>query len=199
MIDPRDVTKFDRTDAETQEFILFCVSVAGKGAKQIASALDRFLNPNDGSLSPYQKLTMTPFEKIRLYIEWGTLRRQLETSRIGKYTKLTNAFTILANCKYDLMSVTTEQLETIPGIGPKTSRYFILHSRPTKNIACLDTHILAWLRDQGHDAPKKSPTGSVYRQWEKVFCEEADKRGKSVAALDLEIWNERNRSYRNVT
>ncbi len=43
MIDPRKVTKFDRTPEELEEFLLFSVVVAGKGAFQQAKKLDEFI------------------------------------------------------------------------------------------------------------------------------------------------------------
>lgn len=43
MIDPKNITNFDRTDNELEEFALFAIAVAGKSAKTIAPALDRTL------------------------------------------------------------------------------------------------------------------------------------------------------------
>ena len=42
MIDPDDITKFDRTDFELLEFWLFCCIVAGKNSKVQAKKLDEF-------------------------------------------------------------------------------------------------------------------------------------------------------------
>ena len=43
MIDPRKVTKFDRTLEELEEFMLFAIVVAGKNAFQQARKLEQFL------------------------------------------------------------------------------------------------------------------------------------------------------------
>jgi hypothetical protein len=43
MIDPRDVTKFDRTQAELEEYWLFCIVAAGKTAMTQARLLDAYL------------------------------------------------------------------------------------------------------------------------------------------------------------
>ena len=43
MIDPNNVTNPARTAAELEEFLLFCVVVAGKNADQQSLKLERFL------------------------------------------------------------------------------------------------------------------------------------------------------------
>ena len=43
MIDPSNVTNPSRTGPELEEFLLFCVSVAGKNADQQSAKLERFL------------------------------------------------------------------------------------------------------------------------------------------------------------
>jgi len=178
MVDPTDVTKYQRTDEELEEFLLFCVTVAGKTAKHIAIVLDRFL-----------KRVKSPFAYIRKLAREGRLEEKLRECKTGNYKKLAHAFSELANSDLDLRTCTTEDLEEIKGIGPKTSRYFILHSRRNQQIACIDTHILRWLRDQGYDAPKATPTLKKYKELEQIFIKEAKKRRVSIAKLDLDIWN----------
>lgn len=56
-------------------------------------------------------------------------------------------------------------------------------------IACLDTHVLKYLGELGHDVPKTTPTGKKYRELEKAFIEHCDEVGKDIATLDLEVWN----------
>ena len=43
MIDPSDVTKYDRTEEELEEWLLFCIVAAGKTAKTQARLLENFL------------------------------------------------------------------------------------------------------------------------------------------------------------
>ena len=94
----------------------------------------------------------------------------------------------------DLETCTAEDLEAIPGIGQKTSRFFITHSRPNQNYAILDTHILAWLKSLGYnDIPKSTPAGKRYQEIEQLFLFEAKKRNVSAADLDLQIWKERSK------
>lgn len=44
MVDPFDITKYNRTQAELEELLLFCISVAGKNARVTSHNLERFLN-----------------------------------------------------------------------------------------------------------------------------------------------------------
>lgn len=183
MIDPSNITNFERTKEELEEFLLFGICVAGKNSDTQAKKLDSFLKniPHEGS----------PFEKIRFLIRNGEslLEDHLRNVKIGKYYLLVPSFEKLALSNIDLKSISRERLEMFPGIGPKTSRFFILHSREDVNVACLDTHILKWMRDIGYQAPKSTPSGNEYLRLEKNFLQEATERNIHPAVLDLEIWN----------
>jgi hypothetical protein len=43
MITPTTITNYNRTEEELEEFLLFSILVAGKGAEQQAKKLDAFL------------------------------------------------------------------------------------------------------------------------------------------------------------
>lgn len=88
----------------------------------------------------------------------------------------------------NLKSCSVDDLENIYGIGPKTARCFLIHSRPNMRFAGLDTHILKYLRGLGYEVPKTTPTGKKYKEIEQIFLNLVDKSGKSVAEFDLEIW-----------
>jgi len=183
MIDPNQVTNFNRTIPELQEFVLFCAVVAGKSAHQQARKLEWFLEIGEGS----------PFEKI-VQID---LMQRLKESKLGQYNRLYTIFKQIV-C-VDLENCTAEQLEAIPGIGQKTSRFFITHSRPNQNYAILDTHILAWLKSLGYnDIPKSTPSGKRYQEIEQLFLFEAKQRNMSAADLDLQIWKERSKKYEGI-
>lgn len=181
MIDPTNITNFNRTEAELQEFLLFGICVAGKNSDIQAEKLDQFLNSLPQG---------TPFEKIRYACEiTDDLEERMRDVKLGKYYLLVPAFTELAFSDINLQTCSHEELEDFTGIGPKTSRFFILHTRDTLEVACLDVHILRWMRDQGYDAPKSTPSGDRYLELEQSFLQEARDRGIHPAKFDLAIWN----------
>ncbi len=187
MIDPTDITKFDRNEIELQEFFLFCVVVAGKTAVVQAKKLDDFLKPG-------RIRSMTPFEYIKGLRDKEHLHHMVCDAKLGIYKRLTHIFE--QSLYIDLHNVTMEELESIPGIGPKTSRFFVLHSRPEQRIAVLDKHILAWLSEQypHMTIPLATPQSiSRYRELESLYLHEAAKRKLKPEILDLQIWNERAR------
>ncbi len=92
-----------------------------------------------------------------------------------------------------MRTCSVDDLENIYGLGRKTSRCFLIHTRKNARVAGLDVHILKFLRDQGIDAPISTPSSrKKYLELEKTFIEFADKAGKPIAEYDLAIW----RKYR---
>jgi thermostable 8-oxoguanine DNA glycosylase len=180
MIDPTKPTNYTRTKSELEEWLLFCVVVAGKSSFQQSRKLDNFLKLEDYG---------TPFQKIFQMFCKSTLLHNLKKVKMGQYNRIEHVFSVL--CHYEICDITLEVLEGIKGIGPKTSRFYFLHSFPNQEIAVLDTHILSWLRDLGYDAPNSTPNLKKYLELEKIFLFEAKNRGKSPADLDIEIWNNR--------
>ena len=182
MIDPHAITDFERSDATLEEFALFVPAVAGKTASQIALALDRLL-----ASAP----APTPFGVIRTLDQRGALTDAIRDARLGKWRSLTACYRALASDAIDLRACGVEDLEAIPAYGPKSARFFLLHTRPDQRVAVLDTHILAHLRALGHDVPRVTPTsGPGYRRVERLFLEHAESVGRTdLAAYDLEIWS----------
>ena len=174
LIDPATVTNFSRTQEELELFALFCVVVvAGKNSKVQAIKLDQFLS---GS---------SPFHFVRALDNLCCLRDHMVKVKMGQYNRLEKVFRNLL--EVNLRWASLEELEKI--MGMKTARFFLVHSRPSVRAAVLDTHILAWMRTQGYDAPKATPTNpKEYKRLEDLFLAECDKHGKSVAEMDLEIW-----------
>lgn len=186
MIDPKNVTKFDRSDVELREYFLFCTFVAGKNADVQARKLDDFL---------YKVPMHTSF------VTGSMIQEGLRTCKVGQYSRLDRTLSSFnALMGYDRIKLMRYLREGTPaqlsaeffGVGPKTSRYFILHSRADARCAALDTHILKWLTLQGvgHDFKNTPPMGQEYLRLENEFLERADKLKISAADLDLKVWME---------
>ena len=169
---------------ERQHRLLYSIVVAGKSAKFAEKALSWFWNKTDhipGS---------TPFERVKNLAIKGVLGDYLRAARVGNYKKTTRAFFEIATSRIDLSSCTPDDLEKIHGIGPKTSRFFILWTRPGERYAALDVHILRWMGEQGYKVPKQTPTGKRYAEIEQWFLAEADARKMTPRELDAKIWSE---------
>jgi len=191
MIDPTTITNYNRTEAELEEFLLFCIMVAGKNAKQTAKKLDSFL------FTACAIGEMTPFEWLEHLaklesngISKTPMKNCMTTHKLGQYKRLERAFKGILQFKNRLKEVSVEELESVSGIGSKTSRFFVLHSRPDQQVAVLDTHILKWMYSQGYDVPKSTPPKGRYGLIEKQFLTEAWKHEKTPAEFDLEIWKQ---------
>jgi hypothetical protein len=192
MIDPNKVTNASRTPEELEEFLLFCVVVAGKNADQQSAKLERFLGGRK------------PFAYVRSSHKAGKLDAALRDVRLGKYSLLGRSFRELAHSGTDLSRATWEQLSEFPGIGIKTSKFFILHSRERQMHGVLDTHVLAWMSEHWdgagpnrlevprHSPRTRRPTGSGRRCISGWFARATTARAAvDWAQFDLDLWRER--------
>jgi len=189
-IDPYNITKFDRTEEELQLFLLFCIVVAGKTAYIQAEKLEQFLcSVNERLMMPGRVL---PFQTLKSAEQHGILMEEIQKAKLGQYRKIYAGFKFISEYKFDLRNTSTEQLEVIPGVGMKSSRFFLLHSdlNYQNNIAILDTHILKFINENiDESAPKSTPTIRVtYKFWEDRFLFWCEQNNKNVADFDLEVW-----------
>ena len=183
MIDPFNITKFDRTHEELEEFALFAVAVAGHNAVTTAACLQRFLGP-------HEVFSMTPFAVVRTFASEEKLGRFLQGCGIGNWKSKARAFRELADSGLDLKTCGTHELEELHGWGRKTSRFFLLHSQEGFRGAALDTHILKYLSATFPElpVPKVSPANAKrYRQLELAFLSTVPP-WMGVAEWDLEVW-----------
>ena len=181
MIDPSKITNYSLTVPELQEHLFWWVCAAGKNGITASRLLDVFLKKVNGyNYPPFTALKIVPFP---------LLAPMLKDCGIGCYTHKARTMYDLSWSNLNLKTCTAEELETIYGIGMKTSRCFIIHSRKGAQYAGLDTHILKFLRAEGHDAPKSTPPKKKYLELEKIFLEIAKNKNKLPADLDLDIWN----------
>ena len=184
MIDPSKITNYNRTEEELEEFLLFTIMVAGKSAIQTAKKLNEFLYFADNKKSPLDTIIDRDNRSCLLYA--------MRMCKLGQYDRLEKAFKGIIQFKNRLKSVTIEELESVYGISSKTSRFFLLHSRPNQRIVVLDTHLLAHMReDLGIDAPKATPDRKKYLKLEQKLLEVIDESGKTFAEYDLDVWKKR--------
>lgn len=183
MINPTNITNYNQTIPQLEENILWWVCAAGKNGKTAARCLDNFL-------SFHRRDNLSPFNLIKFLDTKVNIGYELKRFGIGCYNNKAKTFLALVNSGIDLKKCTVDQLEAIYGIGPKTARCFLIHSRENQRYAGLDTHVLHFLSDLGFKIPKSTPNGKKYKKLELDFCFVADLLGyDKLAELDLRIWN----------
>jgi hypothetical protein len=198
LVDPLHFTNYHRSMPQLQATLLFSALVAGKAALPTARALTRLLdNAFEKRRTLYESIQhrgyVYPFPLLRPF-NVPQLATMLREAGIGCYNRKCVTVHEIVRCGLNIKKCTLQELEQIHGIGPKTSRFFVLHSRPNQRLAVLDVHILEWLRDMGYDAPTHTPSSARrYAELERIFLRYADKADMSPADLDLRIW----RQYRN--
>lgn len=182
MIDPVNITNFNLSKYRLEETLLFWICAAGKNAASSAKGLDRFLTIIHGHNRPFEAIRATGRRRLP-----GLMKR----CGIGCYNQKAKTFWQLANSGFNLKTCSLEDLESITGIGRKTSRCFLIHSRHNARCAGLDTHILKYLADKGYKVPKSTPSSEKeYRRLENAFIGLADEAGLPIAEFDLNIWKE---------
>jgi len=186
MIDPTKITNYNRTEDELEEFLVFAILVAGKTAKTQAKKLEEFYNGRLEYGKVFQKYSL--FEWINYLVHTNSLTIEMMRYKLGQYKRLYKALSGVLRFEGWLDEVSVEDLESVNGIGSKTARFFVLHSRKDVRHAVLDVHILKWMRGQGYSAPKQTPTKKKYAILESQFLTEAWKREMTPADLDLMIW-----------
>jgi len=195
MINPESITNYNLNEKELQEYILFWVCAAGKNGRTAARCLELFLTMiTYGGMSPFQAIrNKCSDDNLPSDItgeDYKTMTELMKTAGIGCYNQKSRTFVELAYSRLDLKTCEAADLEKIYGIGMKTSRCFLLHSRKNARYAGLDTHVLKFLRAMGHDAPKSTPIGKKYLTLESAFLNYADMVYKTPAEFDLDIWNQ---------
>ncbi len=194
------IIRYDRTDTELEEFLFFCVAVAGKTGlvvkalvrKMFSELLDPNLEwPNNDAESDVRP--DTPFKVLNALLDNSSLVLTLKRYKIGQYTKLVKFAKHITQANLDLRTCSLEDLMACPGVGPKTARFFLIYTRPNQKVAVLDVHILRHLRESGYpDAPETTPQNpSVYKKWEDIVLSIAEREGISPVDLDDTIWRAR--------
>jgi endonuclease III len=188
MIDPSNITNCNLNKYRLQEMLLFWVLVAGKTAKTTSRMLEDMLQYLHKEYDiPFSR----PFDVIRMYIEDNPndLEDFLKSFGFGCQKTKARSLRELVVSNLDLRTCTVVDLESIYGIGPKTARCFLIHTRKDARHAGLDTHVLKWLKSLGYKVPNSTPTKKLYGKLEDVFLKLADSLNIGVAELDLMVWN----------
>lgn len=186
MIDPVNITSYDQTEEHLQQVLLFWILAAGKNAITSARCLDNLLR----ELHSCQQLVL--YQPFKAICSFGCLHlaETMKKHGIGCYNHKARSFWEIANSGFNLRTCSLQELESIHGIGFKTSRCFLIHSRRDARCAGLDTHILRFLSDKGYEVPSATPTKKEYLRIEKIFLDLVDQAQVSVAQYDLDIWRE---------
>lgn len=182
-IDPKHITNYERTPAELQRFWIYCIVVAGRNSDQASRTVGNLFK----KLSPEQ----LPFEFFRGFGN-NSLHNYLVAHKVGQYGRIEKAIT--QSLGLDLRTCTLGDLMAIHGVGPKTARFFLLHTRREARYAVLDTHILKWLRSKDvADVPASTPTkASEYVRLEDACLSliESEFPGVALADADLLLWTQ---------
>ena len=186
MIDPKKVTDYNRNETQLQEFLLYCVCVAGKKSEIETRKLDKFLS----GASPFKLIKKLLKSSSVIFMDG--LMEHLSKNKIAPYKQRWNSFKdIVTLLPENLSKVTLDELQQVRGISTKTSRFFLTHSREDFDEPVLDTHILRFLKDIGHDVPSSTPQNpNVYQKVASLFKKEADRVDMSVTDFDLQIWTQ---------
>lgn len=185
---------FDASDTELDWFMLVCMVVAGKNARVQQAKLWAFFRdlgypPDSPEWLPAINL-----------MDGTELDARLRAVGMGQYARLVRGMKTFARLRVegglDLRTCAREDLVKLPGVGLKTATFFLLYTREElRDMACLDTHILKFLRDSGlaPDAPVSTPAPRKYFKLERLFTDLCKEVGRRPAEIDFEIWS----FYRN--
>jgi len=193
MIDPTNVTNFSLNHQELEEHLIWWIFAAGHNGVSTAKGVEKFLCAAEEMLWEEPAFyPRYPFSDIRLVIDncgLEELQDMLRKSGLGCWKIKSRTLDQLVHADMDLHECTLEDLEAIKGIGPKTARCFLLHSRPNQRLAGLDTHVRKYMRSKGIDIPNGSLSRKKYLHYEEKWLELCDEEGKEPHELDLEVWN----------
>lgn len=183
MIDAFKITDFRRNEHELEEYFLFCLAVAGKKASMISVKLEEFLSRRSAEEGP--------FDYVLRLASFGVLGDELRRVKMGKYGLLEHAYPASAALFYGrLSSAPVCELETMKGVGPKTARFFALHSRQDAGeIAVIDTHVMKFLRHMGHNVPPRMPDRRTYPRLEQLMLQAARDANMPMPQFDLAVWS----------
>ena len=190
-VNPTDITDFNRDTNQLEAFWLFCMFVAGKNSDYASRCLSKLIVKSHKAFASRNNAEEQGiFNYFKSIGETG-IHNALGANKVGQYTRLTKG--VMQSLDLDFSTCSLDDLLKIHGVGNKTARFFLLHTRIGCEYAVLDTHILAWMRNRGEEVPKSTPTNSkVYRELEKRFryLSRLAYPFLTDSQIDLLIWSE---------
>ena len=208
-VDPKKITKFDRTQADLEWFLFFCISTAGKNAEVQSRKINEMIDQTQ-KMKVYQDTGIYSIPNAIYYKchyeNWETkipspaspktcsewIAQASNVFKIGKYDLIrkSSKFIIKNGIHHRLDSVTLEELLKIPGVGNKTARFFLMHSRPGFTGAVIDTHIHGWLEKVCQTDLPKPTTTAKYQSLERLWLSmvEIFFPGEPLHVADLATW-----------
>ena len=185
MINYNNITKYDRNVEQLLAFLLWCTVTPGKKSDVITPKFNAMFSK------------VTPSTVLKQHGK--SIRSLLTKHSIGQYNRVMKAWSAIRHIQPmgQLRTITRDELITIPGIGPKTASFFLVHSRKWQELAVLDVHILQWLSKEFpmFKIPKSTPQNiDQYKQIEALFLGRACQLNMSPADLDNHIWQTNSKS-----
>jgi len=200
MINSKTFTNHDPSDHELQEMFLFAMAVAGKPSKATEEKVNALLvdiqaEQMGSDPSPLLSPHFGPLEYL-VWLNHEHFMWLIKKHKLGKYSlwsKMWRWFNdlVMPSIPDLLRTAEIEDLEKIPGVRFKTSRFFVLHSRRDAECIPLDTHILHFLRDRGVSGVPSVTPGSklIYHNLEQKAVQALRSLPfDSLARADLETW-----------
>jgi thermostable 8-oxoguanine DNA glycosylase len=184
MVDAANITNYNLTDKELETTLMFWVFAAGKNgtrAAQITNQIRSFWDTISKDVSTFDWL---------MHYDLNETIELLKRHKTGCHNIKARTLWQLCREGLNLKNCSPEDLEKIYGIGMKTARCFIIHTRKNSPYAGLDTHMLKHLASLGFNVPKNTPSSKkLYLTIEDIVINLAKESGKTMAEFDLDIWN----------
>jgi hypothetical protein len=210
LFSPYRLPLFDATERELELFMLFALFAVRTNADVATSSLKKLM----GSIDDGPLINRRPYADLRELIE-DNVEGEDSPKRDRKKVLLLEEILKESGCRFykmkargvyhqlyelrtgdRLRGVTRQQMLEWPGVGWKTSSFFVLHTQmqPPNPVACLDVHILRYLKRKiGHkmEIPDVPPNSAAeYIKLESEFLKLARKAGIHPAYFDVGIWAE---------